>query len=42
MPMSGMIDMTPTSQAKSLRMPIVFLQEEKICYRIVYYTSHLN
>jgi len=46
--MSGMPDMTPTSLAaavaprtgKSLKIAAVFLKEEKIFYKLVYYTLY--
>jgi len=44
--MSCMPDMTPTElvavQAKVLKMVLMFLEEEKICYKMVYYTSQLR
>jgi len=37
-----MPDMPPTSLAKSLKMASFFLKEEKICYKIVYFTFKLS
>jgi len=49
MPMSGMPDMTPTPfaaaiaprTAKIIKNDLCVLKEEKICYKMVYYTLHL-
>jgi len=48
MPMSGMPDMTPTPfaaaiaprTAKIIKNDLCVLKEEKICYKMVYYTLH--
>jgi len=44
-PLSANVEYTPHErlvQAKSLKMALMFLNNEKTCYEIVYYTSYLR